>query len=214
MNPHCLLSIISIIIHYYCIGNQWIQDRATIRTCPLHMRRVAESLNMLLVWLISVLWQKRFHIGQSYDSDLSTAHAQSCWVFEHVISMAHISLVTEKIPHRPEFSCIPYIKKLQSRNVSYLWDRVWSILAVLKYRYLSWVYGSDRKSVTRVTDRHHEACRVMPNSDPEWQIFLSTPNNHDRYFFLHTFWFATFDFQRRTCYKVTLFSVKEFLLKF
>ena len=27
------------------------------------------------------------------------------------------------------------------------------------------------KSVTRVTERHHEACRVMPNSDPEWQIF-------------------------------------------
>ena len=23
------------------------------------------------------------------------------------------------------------------------------------------------KSVMRVTDRHHEACRVMPNSDPE-----------------------------------------------
>ena len=23
------------------------------------------------------------------------------------------------------------------------------------------------KFVTRVTDRHHEACRVMPNSDPE-----------------------------------------------
>ena len=23
------------------------------------------------------------------------------------------------------------------------------------------------KSVTRVTDRHHEACRVMPSSDPE-----------------------------------------------
>ena len=43
------------------------------------------------------------------------------------------------------------------------------------------------KSVTRVTDRHHEACRVMPNSDPEWQIFLSTPYTHDRYFFLHTF---------------------------
>ena len=43
------------------------------------------------------------------------------------------------------------------------------------------------KSVTRVTDRHHEACRVMPNSDPEVQIFLSTPNTHDRYFFLHNF---------------------------
>ena len=23
------------------------------------------------------------------------------------------------------------------------------------------------KSVTRITDRHHEACLVMPNSDPE-----------------------------------------------
>ena len=61
------------------------------------------------------------------------------------------------------------------------------------------------KSVTRVTDRHHEACRVMPNSDPEWQIFLSTPYTHDRYFFLHTFWFNTLDFQRRTCYKVKFF---------
>ena len=25
-------------------------------------------------------------------------------------------------------------------------------------------------SVTKVTDRHHEACRVMPNSDPEGYI--------------------------------------------
>ena len=37
-----------------------------------------------------------------------------------------------------------------------------------KQIFLLWVYGVDRKkSVTRVTDRHHEACRVMPNSDPE-----------------------------------------------
>ena len=28
---------------------------------------------------------------------------------------------------------------------------------------MAWI----EKSVTRVTDRHHEACRVMPNSDPE-----------------------------------------------
>ena len=65
------------------------------------------------------------------------------------------------------------------------------------------------KSVTRVTDRHHKACRVMPNSDPEWRIFLSIPYTHDRYFFLHTFWFTTFDFQSRTCYKVTPFSLKS-----
>ena len=66
------------------------------------------------------------------------------------------------------------------------------------------------KSVTRVTDRHHEACRVMPNSDPERQIFLSTPYTHDRYFFLHTSRYTTFDFQRRTCYKVILFPLKSF----
>ena len=66
------------------------------------------------------------------------------------------------------------------------------------------------KSVTRVTDQHHEACRVMPNSDPEWQIFLYTPYTHDRYSFLHTFWFITFDFQKRICYKPTPFPLKTF----
>ena len=66
------------------------------------------------------------------------------------------------------------------------------------------------KSVTRVTDRHHEVCRMMPNSDPEWQIFLSTPYTHDRYFFLHTFWLTKFDFQRRICNKVALFPLKSF----
>ena len=70
------------------------------------------------------------------------------------------------------------------------------------------------KSVTKVTDRHHEACRVMPNSDPERQIFLSTPYTHDRYFFLHTFWLTTFDFQSRTCYEITLFPLKGFYLSF
>ena len=70
------------------------------------------------------------------------------------------------------------------------------------------------KSLTRVTDRHHEACRVMPNSDPEWQIFLSTPYTHDRYFFLHTFWYTTFDFQSRTCVEITLFPLKGFYLSF
>ena len=35
---------------------------------------------------------------------------------------------------------------------------------------------------------------LMPNSDPEGQTFLSAPNNHDRFFFLHTFWSPAFDF--------------------
>ena len=41
-------------------------------------------------------------------------------------------------------------------------------------------------SVTRVIVRHHEACRVMPNSYPEWRNFRFAPNNHYGFFFLHT----------------------------
>ena len=74
------------------------------------------------------------------------------------------------------------------------------------------------KSVARVTDRHHEACRVMPNSDPEWQIFLSTPYTHDKVLFLvaipfyKIFALTTFDFQSRACYEITLFPLKGFYL--
>ena len=39
-----------------------------------------------------------------------------------------------------------------------------------------------------------DMCQVMPNSDPAGQIFLSAPNSHERFFFLHTFWSAAFDF--------------------
>ena len=42
-------------------------------------------------------------------------------------------------------------------------------------------------SVTRVTVRQHEACRVMPNSYPQWLNFQFAPNNHYGFFFLHTF---------------------------
>ena len=66
------------------------------------------------------------------------------------------------------------------------------------------------KSVTRVTDRHHEACRVMPNSDPEWQIFLSTPYIHDRYFFLHPFLIYHIWFSKKNLYEITLFPLKGF----
>ena len=34
----------------------------------------------------------------------------------------------------------------------------------------------------------------MLNSDPEGRIFISAPNNYDRFFFLHTFWSPAFDF--------------------
>ena len=34
----------------------------------------------------------------------------------------------------------------------------------------------------------------MPNSDPEERLFLSAPNNHGRFFVLHTFRSPVFDF--------------------
>ena len=39
-------------------------------------------------------------------------------------------------------------------------------------------------------------------------------NTHDRYFFLHTFWLTTFDFQRRLYYKERLFPLKSFYASF
>ena len=43
--------------------------------------------------------------------------------------------------------------------------------------------GGIEKSVSRIT-RHHEACRVMTNSDHEGQIFLSHPHTNSGFFFL------------------------------
>ena len=43
-----------------------------------------------------------------------------------------------------------------------------------------------KKSVTRVTVRHHEACRVMPNSYPEWRNFNSHRTIIIDSFFLYT----------------------------
>ena len=46
--------------------------------------------------------------------------------------------------------------------------------------------GGIEKSVPRITDWHHEACRVMTIGDCEGWIFLSHPHTHDGYFFLLT----------------------------
>ena len=44
--------------------------------------------------------------------------------------------------------------------------------------------GGIEKSVPRITDWHHGACRVMAIGDREGQIFLFIPYTHDGYFFL------------------------------
>ena len=42
------------------------------------------------------------------------------------------------------------------------------------------------KSVPRITDWHHEACRVMTNGDHEGQNFLYHPHTNNGFFFLLT----------------------------
>ena len=62
--------------------------------------------------------------------------------------------------------------------------RICSFIGTLEYKHLSGgLRGVDRKIVPRITVWHHEACRVMPDCDREGRIFLSTPYNHDRFFF-------------------------------
>ena len=46
-------------------------------------------------------------------------------------------------------------------------------------------------------------CRVMPNSDSEGRSFLSTSNNHDRFFFLHIFWSPTGTINELRSYTLT-----------
>ena len=51
-----------------------------------------------------------------------------------------------------------------------------------EYKTLSWLFGVDRK----LCPKGHCSAKVMPNSDPEGQIFVSTPNSHGRFFSLNT----------------------------
>ena len=46
--------------------------------------------------------------------------------------------------------------------------------------------GGIEKSVLRITVWHHEACRVMTNSDQEGWIFLSHPHTNNGFFFFLT----------------------------
>ena len=42
------------------------------------------------------------------------------------------------------------------------------------------------KSVPRITDWHHDACRVMTNGDPDGRMFLSHAHRNNGFFFLVT----------------------------
>ena len=59
--------------------------------------------------------------------------------------------------------CVYQLLSLFASNLNYCKvSRAFLTISIL-HGCMVWI----EKSVTRVTDRHHEACRVMPNSDPE-----------------------------------------------
>ena len=62
------------------------------------------------------------------------------------------------------------------------------------YKNLSWVWSADIKISPRVTVCNHESLPSDAKQDPKGRIFLSVANNHDRFFFLHTFWSPVFNF--------------------
>ena len=39
------------------------------------------------------------------------------------------------------------------------------------------------KSVLRIANWHHEACRMLTNGDSEGRIFISYPHTNNRFFF-------------------------------
>ena len=52
--------------------------------------------------------------------------------------------------------------------------------------------GRIDKSITRITDWHHKACRAITNGDPEGQIFLSYHLTNNTFFFSLTTVFFKF----------------------
>ena len=79
--------------------------------------------------------------------------------------------------------------------------------SVRENKYLAWVYGVDRKKMSRgpligIT-RLAERCRTVIPSEGFFYRPHHTP-------MIDTFSCTTFDFQRRACYKVTLFPLKSF----
>ena len=68
---------------------------------------------------------------------------------------------------------------LRNNKIIFNFSLVWSPgIWVSDYEY----EGGIEKFVLRITDWHHEACRVMTNGDRKEQIFLSHPHTNNGFF--------------------------------
>ena len=120
--------------------------------------------------------------------------------FRYVHTEMFLSFLTDRTGHQ----CRPQIRQLLPEGA--IWSGSIHCLPYFLHLLDTLLYGTKtirlfngcevliENFITRVTVVYHKVCRVMPNSDPQGRILLSTPNNHDRFFFLHTFWSPMFDF--------------------
>ena len=100
------------------------------------------------------------------------------------LSWASITLILSK-----SLSIFQICNENNQRQSKHNEDDSWKIIRVFN--------GCEvriENSVTRVTVRHQKACLLMQNSHPKWQNFQFEPNNHYRFFFLHTL-FSTIAFR-------------------
>ena len=75
---------------------------------------------------------------------------------------------------------------LYSNCVTLVWSPCYYITAGCKIRIYDECEVGIEKSVPRIIDWQHEACRVMTNGDPEGRIVLSHPHTNNVFFFLLT----------------------------
>ena len=76
--------------------------------------------------------------------------------------------------------------KQTSKSRWHFQDKNIGVIRVKNIRIYRECGGGIEKSVPRITDWHHEACRVMTISDCEGRIFLSHPHTNNGFFFLLT----------------------------
>ena len=134
--------------------------------------------------LLNDIWDRsRFCRGS--NSEKSETGPIS-WTFWYNLIKFCIPITTEWARQRDCQNLAQEIAKWHLTSVEALpsskfWKHIYFIIRIFN-GYELWIDNS----VTTVTVQHRVACRVMPNSYPEWRDFQFAPNNHYGFFFLHT----------------------------
>ena len=98
----------------------------------------------------------------------------------------------EKVQSVKEFINFHHLPKSLANRLQESFQHSWSYtngidmntVSIVPLRIHHEFDGGIEKYVPRITDWHHEACRVMPNGDREGSIFLSEPHMNDGFFLL------------------------------